>query len=114
MPSSHFTKLENKIEQITKIENEKLRINLLSQIDYLNINLQNTIKINEKTRENIWKTIMEDVTKVLCKILKDNKIIVDEAKMRHKLKGLVRTELKTRTPSHKRNNKLKPLQIKTV
>ena len=39
MLSSHFTKLENKIEQITKIANERLRIDLQSQIDQLNINL---------------------------------------------------------------------------
>ena len=58
MLSSHFTKLENKIEQLSKIANERLRINLQSQIDQLNINLQNTIKINERTRENIRKTIM--------------------------------------------------------
>ena len=38
-----------------------------------------------KKRENIRKTIMEDVTKVLCEILKDNKITVDEVKMRQKL-----------------------------
>ena len=88
MLSSHFTKLENKIEQITKIANERLRIDLQSQIDQLNINLQNTIKINEKTRENIKKTIMEDITKVLCEILRDNKITVDEAKMRQKLNKL--------------------------
>ena len=85
---SHFTKLGNKIEQITKIANERLIIDLQSQIDQLNINLQNTIKINEKTRENIRKTIMEDVIKVLCEILKDNKITVDEVKMRHKLNRL--------------------------
>ena len=48
MLSSHFTKLENKIEQITKIANERLRIDLQSQIDQLNKNLQNTIKINKK------------------------------------------------------------------
>ena len=52
---------------------------------------------------------MEDVTKVLCEILKDNKIAVDEVKIRHKLNS-VRTELKTRTPSKKRNNTLKKLQ----
>ena len=88
MLSSHFPKLKNKIEQITKIANEQLRIDLQSQIDQLNINLQNTIKTNEKTRENIRKTIMEDVTKMLCEILKDNKITVDEVKMRHKLNKL--------------------------
>ena len=59
MLSSHFTKLENKIEQITTIADERLRILLQSQIDQLNMNLQNTIKINEKTRENIRKTIMD-------------------------------------------------------
>ena len=85
---NHFSKLENKIEQITKIANERLRIDLQSQIDQLNINLQNTIKINEKTRENIRKTIMEDVTNVLCEILKDNKLTEDEVKMRHKLNRL--------------------------
>ena len=47
--NSYFTKLENKIEQITKIANERLRIDLRSQIDQLNVNLQNTIKINEKS-----------------------------------------------------------------
>ena len=88
MLSSQFTKLENKIEQITKIANERLRIDLQCQIDQLKKNQQNTIKINEKTRENIRKTIMEDVTKVLCEILKDNKIRVDEMKMRHKLNKL--------------------------
>ena len=31
---------------------------------------------------------MEDVTKVLCEVLKDNKITVDEVKMRHKLNKL--------------------------
>ena len=60
MLSSHFTKLENKIEQITKIANERLRIDLQSQIDQLNKNLQNTIKINEKRekilRKQSWKT----------------------------------------------------------
>ena len=59
MLSSHFTKLENKIEQKTTIADERLRILLQSQIDQLNMNLQNTIKINEKTRENIRKTIMD-------------------------------------------------------
>ena len=77
MLSSHFFELENKIEQITKIAKKQLRIDLQSQIDQLNINLKNTIKINIKTRENIRKTIMEDVTKVLCEILKDNKKTVD-------------------------------------
>ena len=75
--SSHFTELENKIEQITKIAKKQLRIDLQSQIDQLNINLKNTIKIKIKTRENIRKTIMEDVTKVLCEILKDIKITLD-------------------------------------
>ena len=65
--SSHFTKLENKIKKITKIANERFRIDLQSQINQLNINLQNTIKINEKTRENIWKTVMEDVRKCYVK-----------------------------------------------
>ena len=46
--TSHFTKLESKIEQITKIANERLIIDLQRQINQLNINLQNTIKINEK------------------------------------------------------------------
>ena len=88
MLSSHFTKLENKIEQITKNANERLKIDLQSQIDQLIINLENTIKINENTRANIRKTIMEDVTKVLCEISKDSKITVDEVKMRHKLNRL--------------------------
>ena len=108
MLSSQFTKLENKIEQITKISYERLRINLQSQIYQLNITLQITIKINEKARENIRKTIMEDVIKVLCEILKDNKITVDEIETQ--TKDLVRTELKTRIPSNKRNNNLKQLQ----
>ena len=46
MLSSHFTKLENKSEQITKFANERLIIDLQSQIDQLNINLQNTKKNN--------------------------------------------------------------------
>ena len=61
MLTNHFTKLENKIEQITKIANEQFRIDLQSQIDQLNINIQNTIKMNEETRENIRKSIMEDI-----------------------------------------------------
>ena len=88
MLTSHFTKLESKIEQITKISNKRLKINIQSQIDQLSINLQYTIKINEKKRENIRKTIMEDITKVLCEILRDNKITVDEVKMRQKLNKL--------------------------
>ena len=31
---------------------------------------------------------MEDITKVLCEILRDNKITVDETKMRQKLNKL--------------------------
>ena len=34
---------------------------------------------------------MEDITKMLCEILKDNKLTVDEGKMRQKLDKL-RTE----------------------
>ena len=94
MLSSHFTKLENKIEKLTKIANERLRINLQSQIHQLNINLQSTKKIKEKTREIVRKTIMEDVTKVLCEMLKDKKITVDEVKMRHKLNKLSENKTK--------------------
>ena len=61
MLSSHITKLENKIEQITKIANERLRNDLQSHINELKINLQNTIKISEKKQEKIlgnqsWRT----------------------------------------------------------
>ena len=42
----------------------------------------------QKTRENIRKTIMVDITKVLCEIIIDNKITVDEVKMRQKLNKL--------------------------
>ena len=97
MLSSHFNKLENKIKQITKIANERLRIDFRSQTDQLNKNIQNTIKINEKTREKFRKTIMEDVTKVLCEILKDNKITVDEVKMRHKLNKLSENRTKNQS-----------------
>ena len=48
--------------------------------------------------------------KVLCEILKDNKITVDEVKMRHKLNRLSENRTKTKTPSNKRNNNLKQLQ----
>ena len=37
---------------------------------------------------------MEDVTKVLCEILKDNKITVDEVKMRPKLNKLIENKTK--------------------
>ena len=100
MLTSHFSKLEAKIEQITKIVNERLRIDLQSQIDQLNISIQNTIKINEKTRESIRTTIMEDITKMLCLILRDNKITVDEAKMRQKLNKLNENQSKNQNTQY--------------
>ena len=42
----------------------------------------------KKARENIRKTIMEDITNVLCEIIIDNKITADEVKMRQKLNKL--------------------------
>ena len=98
MLTSHLKKLESKVKH-NKIANEQLRINLQSQMDQLNINLQNTIKIIEKTRENIRKTIMEEITNVLCEILRENKLIADEVKIRQKQKNSMATELKTRTLS---------------
>ena len=55
MLSSHFIKLKRKTEEITKIANERLRIDLQSQIDQLNINLQNTIKKMKKQEKILGK-----------------------------------------------------------
>ena len=45
-------------------------------------------------RENFKKTVMKNITKVLCEILKDNNLTVDEEKMRQKSNKLngIRTE----------------------
>ena len=49
---------------------------------------------------------MEDVTKVLCEILKDNKITVDEVKMRHKRNRL--SENRTKNQNTQQYQKQQP------
>ena len=98
--TSNFSKYESKIEQITKSSNEQLRVDLQSQIDQLSANLQSLIALKEKARENIRKTVMEDITKVLCELLKDTKMAVDEGKMGQKLNKLNDNRTKNQNTQH--------------
>ena len=52
---------------------------------------------------------MEDVTKVLCEILKDNKIAVDEVKIRHKLNKLSENRTKNQNTQQKEKQHLEKI-----
>ena len=61
MLSGHLTKLENKIEQITKIANERLRINLQEPNRSNQHKPTKHKKNNNQTRKNIGKRIKKDL-----------------------------------------------------
>ena len=89
LPMRNGFSIKPKNKEATKLLTPQ---NIIQEFQKFKVKVQ--IKIYEKTRENIRKTIMEDVTKVLCEILKDNKITVDEVKMRHKLNKLSKNRTK--------------------
>ena len=65
--TSHLSKLENKIDQITKIANERLRNNFQSQIDQLKSNLQNIKKEMKKPERILGKQSFKTLQKYYVK-----------------------------------------------